>query len=117
MCIFAYGQTGSGKTYSMVWWLIILPTHLYFGVLVIKRLSIFFLCQFGPEIGSVKDSGINSKALNDLFQISCIREDIKYELHVQMVEIYNEQVRDLLSEEASTTKYPLMHIVLLLSED
>ncbi|XP_028552318.1 kinesin-like protein KIN-14A [Dendrobium catenatum] len=76
VCIFAYGQTGSGKTYSMC----------------------------GPEIGSAKDIGINSKALNDLFQISCIREDIKYEIHVQMVEIYNEQVRDLLTEETSTKK-------------
>ncbi|KAL0923079.1 hypothetical protein M5K25_007124 [Dendrobium thyrsiflorum] len=85
VCIFAYGQTGSGKTYSMC----------------------------GPEIGSAKDIGINSKALNDLFQISCIKEDIKYEIHVQMVEIYNEQVRDLLSEETSTKKYPLMHIVIL----
>ncbi|KAK8956581.1 Kinesin-4 [Platanthera zijinensis] len=64
VCIFAYGQTGSGKTYSMC----------------------------GPAIGSAKDIGINSMALNDLFQISCTREDIKYEIHVQMVEIYNEQI-------------------------
>ncbi|KAK8963316.1 Kinesin-4 [Platanthera guangdongensis] len=63
VCIFAYGQTGSGKTYSMC----------------------------GPVIGSAKDIGINSMALNDLFQISCTREDIKYDIHVQMVEIYNEQ--------------------------
>ncbi|XP_020596644.1 kinesin-like protein KIN-14A isoform X2 [Phalaenopsis equestris] len=76
VCIFAYGQTGSGKTYSMC----------------------------GPEKGSAKDIGINSKALNDIFQTSCIREDIKYEIQVQMIEIYNEQVRDLLSEETSTTK-------------
>ncbi|PKA62876.1 Kinesin-4 [Apostasia shenzhenica] len=78
VCIFAYGQTGSGKTYTMC----------------------------GPENGSTMNTGINYKALNDLFDISCSREDLKYEMHVQMVEIYNEQVRDLLSDEATTTKYP-----------
>ncbi|KAG0453490.1 hypothetical protein HPP92_024794 [Vanilla planifolia] len=80
VCIFAYGQTGSGKTYTMC----------------------------GPNTGSAKDVGINSKALNDLFQISCTRDDMNYDIHVQMVEIYNEQVRDLLIEETSTTKYPSM---------
>ncbi|MQL74811.1 hypothetical protein Taro_007181 [Colocasia esculenta] len=65
VCIFAYGQTGSGKTHTM----------------------------FGPSNGSSKDLGINYLALNDLFEISCIRNDvIKYEVHVQMVEIYNDQL-------------------------
>jgi kinesin family protein C2/C3 len=45
-------------------------------------------------------------ALNDLFNISSSRADVKYDIRVQMVEIYNEQVRDLLSENASSTKYP-----------
>lgn len=49
-------------------------------------------------------------ALNDLFQISSIREDIKYDIHVQMVEIYNEQVRDLLAEDGANTKYPFVLI-------
>lgn len=53
--------------------------------------------------------GINYLALNDLFQISSQRKDIiSYEIHVQMVEIYNEQVRDLLAEDSSTTKYPFI---------
>ncbi|KAG1371096.1 Kinesin-like protein KIN-14A [Cocos nucifera] len=47
VCIFAYGQTGSGKTHTMC----------------------------GPSNGSSKDIGINYMALNDLFQISSIRED------------------------------------------
>lgn len=77
VCIFAYGQTGSGKTHTM----------------------------YGPPSGSSKDMGINYLALNDLFQISCNRKDaLKYEVRVQMVEVYNEQVRDLLSEDTSTTK-------------
>lgn len=74
VCIFAYGQTGSGKTYTMS----------------------------GPSISSTVDWGVNYRALNDLFQISQNRKSsIAYEIGVQMVEIYNEQVRDLLSNEIS----------------
>ncbi|CAL4952651.1 unnamed protein product [Urochloa decumbens] len=76
VCIFAYGQTGSGKTHTMC----------------------------GPSGGLPKDFGINYMALNDLFNISTSREDVKYDIRVQMVEIYNEQVRDLLSEDTSSTK-------------
>lgn len=45
-------------------------------------------------------------ALNDLFHISSIRKDITYEIYVQMVEIYNEIVRDLLAQDATNSKYP-----------
>ncbi|KAK2989197.1 hypothetical protein RJ640_007098 [Escallonia rubra] len=87
VCIFAYGQTGSGKTHTMS----------------------------GPSSGATKELGINYLALNDLFQLSNRREDlIKYEMHVQMVEIYNEQVRDLLAEDTSTTKYPFYSATLKL---
>ncbi|PAN28571.1 hypothetical protein PAHAL_5G162800 [Panicum hallii] len=69
VCIFAYGQTGSGKTYTMS----------------------------GPGT-SKEDWGVNYRALNDLFDISLSRRNaFSYEVEVQMVEIYNEQVRDLLS--------------------
>lgn len=72
VCIFAYGQTGSGKTYTMS----------------------------GPCIASTEDWGVNYRALNDLFQISESRKNsILYEVGVQMIEIYNEQVRDLLSSD------------------
>ncbi|KAK3227352.1 hypothetical protein Dsin_007214 [Dipteronia sinensis] len=72
VCIFAYGQTGSGKTYTMS----------------------------GPIVSSREDWGVNYRALNDLFQISQNRRNsILYEVGVQMVEIYNEQVRDLLSSD------------------
>ncbi|KAI5427123.1 hypothetical protein KIW84_032516 [Lathyrus oleraceus] len=64
VCIFAYGQTGSGKTHTMS----------------------------GPSGGTSKDMGINYLALNDLFHMSNEREaTIKYDIYVQMVEIYNEQ--------------------------
>ncbi|MBA0706637.1 hypothetical protein Golax_018734, partial [Gossypium laxum] len=63
----------------------------------------------GPSGGSTKDLGINYLALNDLFEISNQRKDIiSYEIQVQMVEIYNEQIRDLLSEDSSSTKYPFL---------
>ncbi|XP_059661796.1 kinesin-like protein KIN-14J isoform X2 [Cornus florida] len=74
VCIFAYGQTGSGKTYTMT----------------------------GPNVSSKEDWGVNYRALNDLFHLSQSRKSsITYEVGVQMIEIYNEQVRDLLSSDAS----------------
>ncbi|CAL9154407.1 unnamed protein product [Musa hybrid cultivar] len=84
VCIFAYGQTGSGKTYTMT----------------------------GPESATEKEWGVNYRALNDLFQISRSRRDTYlYEVGVQMVEIYNEQVRDLLGHGSSQKKYPFLHVL------
>ncbi|XP_052728949.1 kinesin-like protein KIN-14L [Vigna angularis] len=80
VCIFAYGQTGSGKTHTMS----------------------------GPSSGTFKDMGINYLALKDLFQMSNERNDIiSYDIYVQMVEIYNEQVRDLLAEDKTDNKLNL----------
>ncbi|KAL1188047.1 Kinesin-like protein KIN-14J [Cardamine amara subsp. amara] len=71
VCIFAYGQTGSGKTYTMS----------------------------GPSITSKEEWGVNYRALNDLFLLTQSRQNsVMYEVGVQMVEIYNEQVRDILSD-------------------
>ncbi|KAK7314553.1 hypothetical protein VNO77_33079 [Canavalia gladiata] len=79
VCIFAYGQTGSGKTYTMS----------------------------GPNGATSETVGVNYRALNDLFSISTSRKSsIVYEIGVQIIEIYNEQVRDLLSSEATPKKYP-----------
>lgn len=68
--------------------------------------SLYACGQCGPSDGLPKDFGINYLALNDLFSISTSRQDVKYDIRVQMVEIYNEQVRDLLGEDTSSTKYP-----------
>ncbi|KAL6907825.1 hypothetical protein ACP4OV_001995 [Aristida adscensionis] len=69
VCIFAYGQTGSGKTFTMS----------------------------GPKVLTEEGLGVNYRALNDLFSIQQQRKDtFSYEISVQMIEIYNEQVRDLL---------------------
>ncbi|CAN6468314.1 unnamed protein product [Victoria cruziana] len=74
VCIFAYGQTGSGKTYTMT----------------------------GPKQISVESQGVNYRALSDLFHISEQRKDVfVYDISVQMIEIYNEQVRDLLACDSS----------------
>ncbi|KAK9919932.1 hypothetical protein M0R45_028505 [Rubus argutus] len=70
VCIFAYGQTGSGKTYTMT----------------------------GPNEITEESQGVNYRALSDLFHLSELRKDtIHYGISVQMLEIYNEQVRDLLA--------------------
>lgn len=58
-------------------------------------------------MSSMEDWGVNYRALNDLFHISQSRKgSIVYEVGVQMVEIYNEQVRDLLCTESSQKRYP-----------
>ncbi|XP_022152049.1 kinesin-like protein KIN-14M isoform X2 [Momordica charantia] len=81
VCIFAYGQTGSGKTHTMT----------------------------GPTGASKENWGVNYRALNDLFEISQNRSGaISYEVGAQMVEIYNEQVRDLLSNSASQKKLGIL---------
>ena len=57
---------------------------------------------------SKKDWGVNYRALNDLFDISLSRRNVfSYDVGVQMVEIYNEQVRDLLSNDIAQKRYPL----------
>lgn len=77
VCIFAYGQTGSGKTYTMS----------------------------GPDITSEETLGVNYRSLNDLFDISQNRSDTTaYDVRVQMIEIYNEQVRDLLMTDGSSKR-------------
>lgn len=67
----------------------------------------FCLLQSGPDLSSEDTWGVNYRALRDLFQISKARVDIiRYEVAVQMIEIYNEQVRDLLVNDGSTRRYP-----------
>mmetsp|Transcript_10105 Transcript_10105/g.32719 ORF Transcript_10105/g.32719 Transcript_10105/m.32719 type:complete len:250 (-) Transcript_10105:739-1488(-) len=71
VCTFAYGQTGAGKTHTME--------------------------------GTKEDPGINFRTVAELFR--CIKEergaDYTYVIRASIVEIYNEVVRDLLSEEGS----------------
>ncbi|KAF3647104.1 Kinesin-4 [Capsicum annuum] len=88
VCIFAYGQTGSGKTHTMT----------------------------GPSELTKETLGVNYRALSDLFIISEQRQDvISYDISVQMVEIYNEQVRDLLTPDGVNKKYPFRNYSFLCS--
>lgn len=65
-----------------------------------------FVFQTGPHRASEEEWGVNYRALTDLFKISQNRKSsFSYEIGVQMVEIYNEQVRDLLAG-AGAKKYP-----------
>lgn len=67
----------------------------------------FLFLQSGPNGASNENLGVNYRALNDLFNISSSRQSsIVYEIGVQIIEIYNEQVRDLLSTDTSVKKYP-----------
>ncbi|KAK8941727.1 Kinesin-4 [Platanthera guangdongensis] len=66
------------------------------------------LLKSGPDSPTEDVWGVNYRALNDLFHISQSRRNsILYEVGVQMIEIYNEQVRDLLANDPSQKKYPL----------
>lgn len=63
--------------------------------------------QMGPTIPEASQWGVNYRALHDLFLLSHERSHItEYTIGVQMVEIYNEQIRDLLDSQNSTKKYP-----------
>lgn len=80
--------------------------HIYnlYSILETNDISL----QTGPEGATEKDWGVNYRALNDLFRISQVRKNtFTYEISVQMMEIYNEQVRDLLSSDGSQKRYPL----------
>jgi len=68
-----------------------------------------FFIQTGPNNLTGETYGVNYRALNDLFCITQQRkETTSYEVSVQMMEIYNEQVRDLLATDGSNKRYPFM---------
>lgn len=72
VCIFAYGQTGSGKTHTMS----------------------------GTNFESEEGQGINYRALYDLFELKAERScEVDYVISVQMLEIYNDSIRDLLTDD------------------
>jgi len=76
VCIFAYGQTGSGKTFTM---------------------------EGGAEEAS---RGVNYQAMDHMFA-AVARErkvcpDLVYSIDVSVVEVYNEEVRDLLNSNGAT---------------
>lgn len=71
--------------------------------------------QSGPKNATEKTQGVNFKALSDLFKIADQRKGMfVYEIAVQMIEIYNEQVRDLLVSDGLNKRYPFNLLLLKL---
>ena len=67
--LIAYGQTGSGKTYTM----------------------------YGPDVFDEDLRGIIPRAAEDIFtKIDDCEEDIEFDIRCSMLEIYKENLRDLL---------------------
>ena len=74
--VFAYGQTGSGKTYTM--------------------------------IGTEENPGIMVRVMSDLFSICATQAAanvLTYKVTVSFLEVYNENIRDLLSEGVGMDEY------------
>ncbi|MES1921771.1 Kinesin-like protein kifc1, partial [Bonamia ostreae] len=73
VCIFAYGQTGSGKTFTME----------------------------GPEnMNNKNDEGMIPRSVKKIFEhIREHKKNWEYKCEVSFLEIYNEEIRDLLTSE------------------
>ena len=71
--IFAYGQTGCGKSYTMT------------GV-----------------VDPPEQNGIIPRAFEHIFEAATVTEDTKFLLHGSYLEIYNEEIRDLLGRNSKT---------------
>ncbi len=77
VCLFAYGQTGSGKTYTM--------------------------------LGNEHNPGVITKAVTKMFESKKLLEDVSggstsAKISVELLEIYNETVRDLMSRKNESYK-------------
>ena len=69
--VFAYGQTGSGKTFTM--------------------------------IGTPTDPGIMVRVMDDLYRLSASQgreKGVSYKVSVSFLEVYNENIKDLLLDKA-----------------
>jgi hypothetical protein len=63
--------------------------------------------QSGPKNMTEQTQGVNYRALGDLFKLAEQRKGtFIYDIAVQMIEIYNEQVRDLLVNDGLNKRYP-----------
>ncbi|XP_038659243.1 kinesin-like protein KIF25 [Scyliorhinus canicula] len=83
VCIMAYGQTGSGKTYTM------------FGPHSKENFSLFPEPQF--------DEGIIPKAARELYRLLSNRPHETHSVKVSIVEVYNNEIIDLLAKDNDGT--------------
>lgn len=113
--IFAYGQTGSGKTYTMEGFPEHAPTkakttHVRATASDVannennKEMLTEATCSKGAELS--EDAGIIPRALRELFDI-LERDCTEYSVRVSYIEIYNEELRDLLTNTNPLQKRPL----------
>jgi len=82
VCVFAYGQTGSGKTYTM---------------------------EGGPGIEEdMEQCGVIPRTIRQIFEMKkqLVEKSWKYKLHASFLEIYNEEIKDLLQND-STLKHEI----------
>lgn len=96
VCIFAYGQTGSGKTYTMEGRLCCFYYFLFHYIFNHINIALIISC-LGGEAGS-ESEGMIPRAVRLIFQMC---EALKekgwvYKIEASFLEIYNEQIRDLL---------------------
>lgn len=71
----------------------------------------FFRVQSGPKDLTEQSQGVNYRSLGDLFYLAEQRKDtFCYDVAVQMIEIYNEQVRDLLVSDGLNKRYPFLNV-------
>ncbi|EFJ44457.1 kinesin-like protein, partial [Volvox carteri f. nagariensis] len=79
VCIFAYGQTGSGKTFTM--------------------------------LGSRDHPGVIPRAMQQIFQSGqkLAAQDWQFKMQASMLEIYNEEIRDLLVRRKEDKKHQVSH--------
>ncbi|KAK8928855.1 Kinesin-4 [Platanthera zijinensis] len=80
VCIFAYGQSGTGKMYTME----------------------------GTVENRGENWGVNYRTLEELFKVVGDRKDLfDYDISVSFLEVYNEQIRDLLPLSPASNKIRL----------
>ena len=85
VCLFSYGQTGSGKTHTML----------------------------GEQGAHSENRGVIPRAVAKIVEASeaNAKKGWTYELHASYVEIYNEQVRDLLNAGSGhSDKHAIVHV-------
>ncbi|XP_062585616.1 kinesin-like protein KIF25 isoform X1 [Saccostrea cucullata] len=81
ICIMAYGQTGSGKTHTM------LGSH--------KNED------YNPSRDPHRDEGVIPRAARELFRLISEKQSATHKIEVSVLEIYNNEIRDLLSNDPS----------------
>ncbi|GMH79153.1 hypothetical protein TrST_g6968 [Triparma strigata] len=104
-CIFAYGQTGSGKTYTMEgfadnnqWGICVRTLHKIFEILDFRKASHVAVPPLGDNLVEIDNSDDDDDDdSGDITRTTGQAPQFNYQIEIGMLEIYNEDVRDLLS--------------------